>query len=139
MKIVFLAPCVALLLGAGILGGCAAAIETNAEIDKGVGAPKRSMEMAHGVETDSNISQINSSLSIFKSTNEDKAPASIEEAKTAAKVPDSMWIDAETKLPLEYDAASGTVHRAGAAPNSPAHAGAKGASDRINIPGAGGY
>ncbi|PQV65236.1 hypothetical protein B1R32_102245 [Abditibacterium utsteinense] len=134
LKNAFLVPFVALLLG-----GCATAAQTNAQIDEGIHAPKRAMDMAHGVETDSNINQINQSISIFKSTNDDKAPATIEEAKAAAKVPAEMWIDTDTKLPLEYDAASGTVHRVGAAPNSVPHAGAKGAPGRINIPGAGGY
>ncbi len=134
-----LAPCVALLLSAGALGGCATVVETNAEIDKGVHAPKRAMDMAKAIETDSNIGQINSALSMIKSDSEGKAPATIEEAKKAAKVPDSMWIDSDTQLPLQYDPVSGTVFRVGAVPNSAPHAGAKGAPGRINIPGGGGY
>ncbi len=135
MKIKYFAPVVALFLG-----GCAAAVQTNAEIDKGVHAPKRAMDMAHGVETDSNINQINQMLSMAKSDNDGKAPATLEEAKRAAKgFPAEMWIDADTKLPLEYDPASGTVHRTGAAPNSVPHAGAVGAPGRINVPGSGGY
>ncbi len=134
MKIAFLAPCAALFLG-----GCAAATQTNAQIDEGVHAPKRAMDMAHGVETDSNINQINQSLSMVKGDNDGQAPATLEDAKKAAKMPAEMWIDTDTKMPLEYDPASGTVHRTGAAPNSVPHAGAKGAPGRINIPGGGGY
>ncbi len=139
MKITRFAPLGALLGGCLILGGCATAIETNAEIDKGIHAPKRAMDMAHGVETDSNINQINMALGMVKSDNDGKAPATLEEAKTAAKVPSEMWTDTDTKLPLEYDPNTGTVHRKGAAPGSPPHAGAVGAPGRINIPGGGGY
>lgn len=134
MKLKHLAPLFALFLS-----GCAAAIQTNAQIDEGVHAPKRAMDMAHGVETDSNINQINQMLGMVKGDNDGKAPATLEEAKRAAKVPAEMWIDTDTKLPLEYDPVSGTVHRVGAAPNSVPHAGAVGAPGRINIPGGGGY
>jgi hypothetical protein len=95
-----------------ILGGCQTAQETNAEIDKGVHAPKRAIDMSKGVETDNNIGQINAALSIIKAEPEGKAPATLEEAKKAVKVPDSMWIDAETGKPLEYDPATGTVRKA---------------------------
>ena len=139
MKITRFAPLGALFLAGSLaLGGCAAAIQTNAEIDKGVHAPKRAMDMSKAIETDQNISSINMALSMIKNDNEGKAPATLEEAKAAAKVPASTWIDGETGQPLQYDAASGTVHRIGAAPNSAPHAGAIGAPDRINVPGGGG-
>ena len=139
MKIKHFAPALALFLGGALtLGGCAAAIQTNEEIDKGVHAPKRAMDMSKAIETDSNINQINQMLGMVKGDNEGKAPATIEEAKSAAKVPASMWTDNETGKPLEYDPATGTVHRAGAAPNSAPHAGAVGAPGRINVPGGGG-
>jgi hypothetical protein len=121
-----------------LMSGCATMVATNEEIDKGVHAPKRSMDMAKAIETDSNINQINQMLGMVKGDNEGRAPATIEEAKKAAKVPAEMWTDGETGLPLEYDPASGTVHRKGAAPNSAPHAGAVGAPGRINIPGGGG-
>lgn len=109
MKIIRFVPLAAALI---LLGGCEAAQETNAQIDEGIHAPKRSIDKSKGIATDSNIRQINDALTIFKSTNEDKAPATLEEAKAAAKVPTSMWTDAETGKPLEYDAATGTVHKA---------------------------
>jgi hypothetical protein len=128
-----------LTLAAALLAGCSTLAQTNAEIDKGVHAPKRSMDMARAIKTDQNISSINQMLSMVKTDNEGRAPATLEEAKTAAKLPAEVWIDADTKLPLEYDPASGTVHRAGAAVNSAPHAGAQGAPGRINVPGGGGY
>jgi hypothetical protein len=126
------------LSGALFLSGCSTLQETNAQIDEGVHAPKRSMDMAKAIETDSNISQINMALGMVKGDNEGKPPATIDDAKKAAKVPAEMWIDGETKLPLEYDPVTGTVHRKGAAANSVPHAGAVGAPGRINIPGSGG-
>jgi hypothetical protein len=126
------------LLGALFLTGCSTLQQTNAQIDEGVHAPKRSMDMAKAIETDSNINQINMALGMIKSDNEGKAPATIEDAKRLAKVPSEMWIDGETGLPLEYDPVTGTAHRKGAAANSAPHAGAVGAPGRINIPGSGG-
>jgi predicted RND superfamily exporter protein len=96
-----------------LLSGCSAAlISTNEELDKGSNAPKRTMDMAKNVETDSYISQINTVLGQIKNDNEGKAPATIEEAKAAVKFPDTMWIDGETGKPLVYDPATGTVSRA---------------------------
>ncbi len=108
LKTVRFLPLVAALT---ILGGCQTAQETNAEIDKGVGAPKRAIDKSKGIETDSNISQINAALSMIKADSDGQAPATIEEAKKAVKVPDSMWIDAATGKPLEYDPATGTVRK----------------------------
>lgn len=121
-----------------LLGGCATATETNEQIDEGVHAPKRAMDMAKGVDTDSNISQINQSLSMVKGDNDGKAPATIEEAKARAKVPAEMWIDSATGKPLEYDPVSGTVHRAGAAPNTPPTEGSS-PGGAVHLPGTGGF
>ena len=106
MKISHFAPVLALFLS-----GCSTLIQTNEEIDKGVAAPKRSLDMTKNIETDSNISQINQMLGMVKGDNEGVAPATIEEAKRAAKVPASMWTDSETGKPLQYDPATGTVSR----------------------------
>ncbi|RYG75097.1 hypothetical protein EON80_01785 [bacterium] len=126
------------LLSLSLVAGCSTLQETNAQIDEGVHAPKRSMDMAKAIETDSNINQINMALGMVKGDNEGKAPATIDDAKKAAKVPSEMWTDGETGLPLEYDPVTGTVHRKGAAANSAPHAGAVGAPGRINVPGGGG-
>lgn len=120
-----------------LLGGCAAAVETNAEIDKGVHAPKRAIDMSKNIETDSNINQINQTLSLVKADNEGKAPATLEEAKAAAKgVPASMWIDSETGKPLEYSPVTGTVHRAGEAPKPAAGADTLPAPGGVTVPAA---
>ena len=108
MKILRFLPVAGLLLS-----GCSAAlISTNEELDKGSNAPKRTLDMAKNLETDSYISQINTVLGQIKEQNEGKAPATLEEAKSAAKLPAAMWIDGETEKPLVYDAATGTVNRA---------------------------
>ncbi|RYX84335.1 hypothetical protein EON83_10500 [bacterium] len=72
----------------------------------------RSMDMAKNIDTDNNISQINQTLGMIKNDNEGKAPATIEEAKTACKgIPASMWIDSVTSKPLQYNPQTGTVSR----------------------------
>lgn len=125
------------------LGGCSMMQETNQELDKGAKAPGRTMDMAVAIETNSNINSINQALSMVKSDNDGKAPATLEEAKKAARVPQIMWTDGETSKPLVYDAASGTVHREGAAPNSPAAAGSSNAPSSLKGPtggaGSGGF
>ena len=99
---------------------------------------KKAVDRASDVEVSSNINQINQALSMVKSDNDGKAPATIEAAKAAAKVPAEMWVDSVTGLPLEYDPNSGTVHRHGATPNSPSVAGAGGHHFRLPE-GSGGY
>ena len=74
---------------------------------------KRSIDRGSDIEVDSNINQINQSLMMIKQ--DSGAPATLDEAKRAVKVPDSMWIDSVSGKPLVYDAATGTVHREGAA------------------------
>lgn len=100
---------------------------------------KQSMDRATDVETDSNINSINQALSLAKGDNDGKAPATLAEAKTAAKVPDVMWTDKVTGQPLEYDPASGTVHRQGAAANSAPSAGSRMAPGSANTQGGGGF
>lgn len=118
-----------------LLGGCSTMVETNAEIDKGVHAPKRAIDMSKNIETDSNISQINQTLGMIKGDNEGKAPATLEEAKASAKnIPSTMWTDSETGKPLEYDPVTGTVHRAGEAPKPAAGADAPPAPGGVTIP-----
>ncbi len=101
-------------------------------------ALKRSMDRATDIEVASNISQINQALSMVKSDNDGKAPATLEEAKAAAKVPAEMWTDGVTGKPLVYDPASGTVHREGAAANTPGIAGSLPSNSRLPA-GSGGF
>ena len=118
------------LLGAG----CAS---PDAPQDGQKSLPKRAEDRATDIEVDSNINQINQALSMIKM--DGPPPATLEEAKKAAKVPEEMWTDGVSGKPLVYDAASGTVHRDGAAPNSPPAAGSPGAPGGINVPGGGGF
>ena len=126
-----------LALAGGILSGCSALQQADQQMDEGSHAPKRAMDMAQGVGTTSNIDQINKSLSMVKGDNDGKAPETLEDAKKAAHVPDEMWIDKETGKPLVYDPATGTVHRDGAAGDSPPIAGAHNAPGGLKIPGGG--
>ncbi len=71
----------------------------------------RSMDMAKGVETDSNIKQINQALSMAKGE-DGKPPADIDAAKKSLKdYPAEMWVDGATGKALQYHPETGTVSR----------------------------
>ena len=71
---------------------------------------KASMDKAEGVALDSNISQIQQGISMFKSDNDGKPPASLDELKRYLKdYPPEMWINPLDKKPLVYDPATGTI------------------------------
>lgn len=71
---------------------------------------KASMDRAEGVALDSNISQIQQGISMFKSDNDGKPPASLDELKRYLKdYPPEMWINPLDKKPLIYDPATGTI------------------------------
>jgi hypothetical protein len=106
-------------LTAVVATGCSAQDQEN--LDQAPHVYKKSIDMAKGVETDSNINQINMALGMAKSDNDGKPPATIEDAKRVARVPASMWIDGATGKPLVYDPATGKVSRA---PDSGAPVGA---------------
>jgi hypothetical protein len=57
----------------------------------------------------SNISQIQQIITMYRNDNEGKPPASLEELKRYAKFPAEMWIDPLTKQPLIYDPATGSI------------------------------
>jgi len=78
---------------------------------------KHAEDQATDLDTNNNIKQINMALSMWKSDN-GSAPATIDDAKKAAHVPDSMWTDSTTGKPLIYDPSTGTVHRPSATPDS---------------------
>lgn len=107
----------ALVVCSAILSGCnAEPLPTADEQAQEAASDKntalgRSMEMGQGVETDNNIAQINQALSIIKMEAEGSAPATLEEARRALKLPDEMWVDKATGKPLSYDPNSGTVSR----------------------------
>ncbi len=98
------------------LAGCGSAPPTADEQAQSATSDKqsilgRSMDKGEGVATDSNISQINSALSMVKGDNDGKAPANLDEAKRACKVPPEMWVDGATGKPLQYNPTTGTVAR----------------------------
>ena len=93
--------------------GCSAAVVTSNPKDEAGRTTTlgQTLTKGEGMDTTSNISQINQMLGMVKGDNEGVAPATIDEAKRAAKVPETMWIDKATGKPLVYDPASGTVSR----------------------------
>ena len=120
---------------AGILaGGCASPDATDGGASE-KSLPKRAMDRGSDIEVDSNINQINQALMMIKQ--DGGAPATLEEAKKAVKVPDEMWTDSVSGKPLVYDAATGTVHREGVAAGGPPTAGANPLPGGIKIPGGG--
>ena len=131
----FFAP---LALAALLIGGCASPELTTGAPESVESIPKRAIDRGSDIETDSNINQINQALMMIKQEG-NGAPATLEEAKRAAKVPAEMWFDKVAQKPLVYDAATGTVQREGVAPGAPSPAGSKGAPGGINVPGGGGF
>ena len=132
----------ALALGGLLLsGGCAAWMATPPpDPNREKSIPRKAMDRAEDIDVDSNINQINQALMILKQN--DTAPATLEEAKTALKkdgVTEEMWFDQVTKKPLVYDAPTGTVQREGVAPGAPPSAGSPNAPKGVNIPGGGGF
>ena len=121
----------ALALAGLLIGGCASPDATDGGASE-KSLPKRAEDRASDIDVDSNINQINQSLMMIKQ--DSGAPATLDEAKRAVKVPDEMWMDSVSGKPLVYDAASGTVHREGVAAGGPPTAGANPKPGGINIP-----
>ena len=101
-----------LALAGILLGGCASPDASDGGASE-KSLPKRAEDRGSDIDVDSNINQINQALMMIKQ--DSGAPATIEEAKRAVKVPDEMWTDSVSGKPLVYDAASGSVHRDGVA------------------------
>lgn len=118
------------------IAGCSSSVAPEEEHQPTV--LKRAVDRGTDIEVASNINQINQALSMVKSDNDGKAPATLEQAKAAAKVPAEMWIDGVTGKPLVYDPVSGTVHREGAAANTPPIAGSLPSNSRLPA-GSGGF
>jgi hypothetical protein len=71
---------------------------------------KASMDRAEEVGTVSYVSHIQQGIDQFKSDNDGKPPASLEELKRYLKdYPPEMWINSVDKKPLLYDPVSGTI------------------------------
>jgi hypothetical protein len=105
-----------------------------------------SIDMAKEVELHSNISQIQQGLAMYRSDNEGRVPATLDEVKAALKFPAEMFVNPIDNKPLLYDATTGTVspqpypgmkppgsaRAPGAAPNSALQE--NGGAPSINIP-----
>lgn len=75
---------------------------------------KRSIEKAEGVGGTSYLGQIQQGIDMYKSDNDGKAPASLEELKRYLKdYPPEMWVNPVDKKPYIYDPGSGTVCQQG--------------------------
>jgi len=88
---------------------------------------RRSMDKGEEVALNSNINQIQQGISMFKSDNDGKPPASLDELKHYLKdYPAEMWINPIDKKPLLYDPATGTIcaQGPGCPPSAPAAPGA---------------
>ena len=71
---------------------------------------RRSMDKGEDVVTNSNISQIQQGISMFKEGNEGKPPASLEELRHYLKdYPAEMWENPVDHKPLVYNPATGTI------------------------------
>ena len=119
----------ALALSGILVGGCAS---PDAPVEAEKSLPKRAEDRATDIEVDSNINQINQTLSMIKS--DSGPPATLADAQRAAKLPEEMWTDGVSGKPLVYDAATGTVHREGASAGGPPTAGANPKPGGIAIP-----
>ena len=114
------------------IAGCASPDATDGGQAAQQSLAKNAEDRGSDIEVDSNINQINQELSRIKS--DSGAPATLDEAKKAVKFPDEMWFDKVGQKPLVYDAATGTVHREGAAPGGPPTAGANPLPGGVKIP-----
>ena len=119
----------AVALAALVAGGCAS---PDAPQEAEQSLAKRAVDRGTDIEVDSNINQINQALMMIKQ--EGSAPATLDEAKRAVKVPAEMWTDTVSGKPLVYDAATGTVHRDGVAAGGAPTDGAKNVTGGIAIP-----
>ncbi|HVF10847.1 MAG TPA: hypothetical protein VNA16_08595, partial [Abditibacteriaceae bacterium] len=70
---------------------------------------KQSIDRSQEVALESNLGQIQQVISMYKSDNDGKPPASLDELKKTSKFPAEMFINPVDKQPLDYDAATGTM------------------------------
>lgn len=119
----------ALALTGILVSGCAS---PDAPKEAEQSLAKRAVDRGTDIEVDSNINQINQALMMIKQ--EGSAPATLDDAKRAVKVPTEMWMDSVSGKPLVYDAATGTVHRDGVAAGGAPTDGAKNVTGGVAIP-----
>lgn len=80
---------------------------------------RQSIDRGKEVELNSNIAQIQQVVGMYKTDNDGKVPASLDELKSYAKFPNEMFVNPVDKKPLVYDPSSGVIApqpEAGAAP-----------------------
>ena len=130
----FLALTACALFAGALAGGCASPDAAEAPPKSVI---KKAVDRGSDTDVTSNINQINQALYMIKQ--DSGPPATLEEAKRAAKLPDQMWFDQVSGKPLVYDPASGTVHREGAAPNSVPAAGSPMMPKGAGVPGGAGF
>lgn len=83
---------------------------------------RQSIDRAKEVELNSNISQIQQIIGMYKNDNEGKPPASLDELKSYSKFPAEMFVNPVDGKPLVYDATTGAIapQPEGVAPQAPA-------------------
>lgn len=74
-----------------------------------------SIDRAQGVNTGSNIGQIQDFITLYRGDHDGQAPASLDELKSASHFPPEMFINSVDNKPLVYDPATGQI---GVAPGS---------------------
>ena len=78
--------------------------------------PKQAIDRGQEVALESNLSQIRQYIAMYKSDNEGRVPASMEELQKGSKFPREMFTNPVDGKPLTYDAATGTIDVLGKAP-----------------------
>lgn len=70
---------------------------------------KRAIDRSQEVALNSNISQINQFIFMYKNDNDGRVPASMDELKKASRFPAEMFINPVDQKPLNYDPNTGRV------------------------------
>ncbi|MEO6908131.1 MAG: hypothetical protein ABI210_09605 [Abditibacteriaceae bacterium] len=73
------------------------------------GPAKRAIDMSQEVALNSNISQINQFMFMYKNDNNGQVPASMDELIKSSKFPPEMFINPVDQKPLNYDPKTGRV------------------------------
>lgn len=72
-------------------------------------ALRRSVDLAQEVALQSNLSQIQQLIAMYKGDNDGKVPASMDELKSYAKFPAEMFVNPVDKKPLGYNPQTGQM------------------------------
>lgn len=96
--------------------GCTATTEEPAEHTPSI--PKRAIDMAKTADLEQNLSSIRQFIGMYRSDNEGRPPASIEDLKSTYKLSNEIFINPVDGKPLVYDPATGTIDVEGGGPMS---------------------